>query len=229
MAASFHLQHGVSEPAGCDVGGDDGGEKVHVIAYDATERTLITKGQHGAVRRDGSDGPRAGGFEHDHPRGRRDFPRDTCASRRRSGCRARGNSTHPARSGRNAGWGNNRSAACMAIRSASTPAIPRARGAISPASRVREISSRASSSAHIRPRSTARIAEVISSTGSRYAISEDGALHAEKFFRTCTEECATTRPAFRWRQLCALARVTASEFGRPAAGVAEAKELLKVS
>ena len=62
----------------------------------------------------------------------------------------------------------------------------------------------------------------------RYAISEDGALHAEKFFRTCTEEFATTRPAFRWRQLCALARVTASEFGRPAAGVAEAKELLKV-
>ena len=62
----------------------------------------------------------------------------------------------------------------------------------------------------------------------RYAISEDGALHAEKFFRTCTEEFATTRPAFRWRQLCALARVTASEFGRPAAGVAETKELLKV-
>ena len=62
----------------------------------------------------------------------------------------------------------------------------------------------------------------------RYAISEDGALHAEKFFRTCTEEFAATRPAFRWRQLCALARVTASEYGRPAAGVAQAKELLKV-
>lgn len=60
-----------------------------------------------------------------------------------------------------------------------------------------------------------------------YAISEDGSLHAEKFFRTTTEEFATTRPAFRWRQLCALARVTASEYGRPAAGVAEAKELLK--
>ena len=40
----------------------------------------------------------------------------------------------------------------------------------------------------------------------RYAISEDGALHAEKFFRTVTEEFATARPAFRWRQLCALAR-----------------------
>ena len=62
----------------------------------------------------------------------------------------------------------------------------------------------------------------------RYAISEDGALHAEKFFRTVTEEFATTRPAFRWRQLSALARVTASEFGRPAPGMAEARELLKV-
>lgn len=61
----------------------------------------------------------------------------------------------------------------------------------------------------------------------RYAISEDGALHAEKYFRTVTEEFAATRPAFRWRQLCALARVTASEYGRPAAGVAEARELLK--
>ena len=47
----------------------------------------------------------------------------------------------------------------------------------------------------------------------RYAISEDGALHAEKYFRTVTEEFATSRPAFRWRQLCALARVTASEYG----------------
>ena len=62
----------------------------------------------------------------------------------------------------------------------------------------------------------------------RYAISEDGALHAEKFYRTVTEEFASTRPAFRWRQLCALARVTASEFGRPAPGMAEANELLKL-
>ena len=38
----------------------------------------------------------------------------------------------------------------------------------------------------------------------RYAISEDGALHAEKYYRTVTEEFATTRPAFRWRQLAAL-------------------------
>jgi hypothetical protein len=61
----------------------------------------------------------------------------------------------------------------------------------------------------------------------RYATSEDGALHAEKYYRTTSEEFASTRPAFRWRQLTALARVTASEYGRPAAGVAEAKELLK--
>jgi hypothetical protein len=62
----------------------------------------------------------------------------------------------------------------------------------------------------------------------RYAVSEDGALHAEKYYRTVTEEFASTRPAFRWRQLVALARVTASEYGRPAAGMAEARELLKV-
>lgn len=62
----------------------------------------------------------------------------------------------------------------------------------------------------------------------RYAVSEDGALHAEKYYRTVTEEFAAARPAFRWRQLVALARVTASEFGRPAPGMAEARELLKV-
>ena len=49
-----------------------------------------------------------------------------------------------------------------------------------------------------------------------YAVSEDGALHAEKYYRTVAEEFATTRKAFRWRQLVALARVTASEYGRPA-------------
>jgi hypothetical protein len=62
----------------------------------------------------------------------------------------------------------------------------------------------------------------------RYAVSEDGALHAEKYYRTVTEEFAATRPAFRWRQLVALARVTASEYGRPAPGMAEARETLKV-
>jgi hypothetical protein len=60
----------------------------------------------------------------------------------------------------------------------------------------------------------------------KFAISEDGALHAEKFYQTATEEFANTRAKFRWRQLCALARVTASEYGRPAPGMAEARELL---
>lgn len=60
-----------------------------------------------------------------------------------------------------------------------------------------------------------------------YAVSEDGSLHAEKYYRTVTEEFSATRPAFRWRQLIALARVTASEFGRPAPGLAEAREILK--
>ncbi len=62
----------------------------------------------------------------------------------------------------------------------------------------------------------------------RYAVSEDGALHAEKFFRTTSEEFALTRPAFRWRQVIALARVTASEFGQPAPGYEEACKLLKL-
>ncbi|HUR47742.1 MAG TPA: hypothetical protein VMZ27_17795 [Candidatus Saccharimonadales bacterium] len=62
----------------------------------------------------------------------------------------------------------------------------------------------------------------------RYAVSEDGALHAEKYYRTVSEEFAVTRPVFRWRQLIALSRVTASEYGRPAAGVAEARAALKV-
>lgn len=47
----------------------------------------------------------------------------------------------------------------------------------------------------------------------RYAISEDGRLHAEKFYRTASEEFAAMRPTFRWRQLVALARVTASSYG----------------
>jgi hypothetical protein len=62
----------------------------------------------------------------------------------------------------------------------------------------------------------------------KYAISEDGALHAEKYYRTVTEEFAATRPAFRWRQLSALARVTASEYGHPAPGIADARRLLRV-
>ena len=63
----------------------------------------------------------------------------------------------------------------------------------------------------------------------KYAVSEDGALHAEKFYRTVVEEYASTRPAFRWRQVVALARVTASEHGFPAPGYREACELLGVS
>jgi hypothetical protein len=63
----------------------------------------------------------------------------------------------------------------------------------------------------------------------KYAVSEDGALHAEKYYRTVREEFAAMRPAFRWRQLVALARVTASEHGFPAPGYQEACELLRVS
>jgi hypothetical protein len=62
----------------------------------------------------------------------------------------------------------------------------------------------------------------------RFAVSEDGALHAEKYYRTATEEFRAARPAFRWRHLVALARVTASEYGRPAPGYREARELLRV-
>jgi hypothetical protein len=62
----------------------------------------------------------------------------------------------------------------------------------------------------------------------KYAVSEDGALHAEKYYRTTSHEFAATRPAFRWRQLVALARVTASAYGQPAPGLDEARKLLKV-
>ncbi len=47
----------------------------------------------------------------------------------------------------------------------------------------------------------------------KYALSEDGRLHAEKYYRTVTEEFASIRPAYRWRELVALARVTASTYG----------------
>jgi hypothetical protein len=61
-----------------------------------------------------------------------------------------------------------------------------------------------------------------------FGISQDGALHAEKYYRTVTEEFAASRPAFRWRHLIGLARVTASEYGFPAPGYTEACRLLKV-
>lgn len=63
----------------------------------------------------------------------------------------------------------------------------------------------------------------------KYATTEDGALHAEKFYKTATEEFERARPAFKWRHLVGLARVTASEFGRRAAGVDEACRLLGVT
>ncbi len=62
-----------------------------------------------------------------------------------------------------------------------------------------------------------------------YATGQDGALHAEKYYRTVSEEYRTTREAFRWRQMVALARVTASEAGNPSPGYAEACGLLNVS
>jgi hypothetical protein len=63
----------------------------------------------------------------------------------------------------------------------------------------------------------------------RYAVSEEGALHAEKYYQTVSEEFAFLRLAFRWRELTPLARVTTSEYGYPARGYAEACKLLRVS
>ncbi len=61
-----------------------------------------------------------------------------------------------------------------------------------------------------------------------YAVSEDGALHAEKYFQTAWDDFHLTRPALRWRHLAGLARVTASEYGFPAPGQEEARKLLGV-
>ena len=71
----------------------------------------------------------------------------------------------------------------------------------------------------------------------QYTISEDGRLHGEKYFQTVAEEYRTTRPAFRWRQLVGLARVTASAYGYDredkhgsrAPGYLEACQMLKVT
>jgi hypothetical protein len=70
----------------------------------------------------------------------------------------------------------------------------------------------------------------------KYAISEDGRLHGEKYYHTVLEEYRTTRPAFRWRHMVGLARVTASAYGYNrddqhgfrAAGYEEACKLLGV-
>lgn len=71
-------------------------------------------------------------------------------------------------------------------------------------------------------------AEPILRTLLQFAVSEEGALHAEKFYRTVQEEYATTRPTHAWRHIVALARVSASEYGFPAEGLAEARALLGV-
>jgi hypothetical protein len=71
----------------------------------------------------------------------------------------------------------------------------------------------------------------------KYTISEDGRLHGEKYFQTVQEEYKTTRPAFRWRQIVGLARVTASAYGYDrqdkqggrAPGYEDACKLLKVT
>ncbi len=47
----------------------------------------------------------------------------------------------------------------------------------------------------------------------KYAVSEDGRLHGEKYYHTVREEYGTTRAAFRWRQIVGLARVTTSAYG----------------
>jgi len=59
-----------------------------------------------------------------------------------------------------------------------------------------------------------------------FALSEDGALHAEKFFRTAWEEHAFAREEHRATFLVALTRVMASQQGFPAPGVDEARKLL---
>lgn len=60
----------------------------------------------------------------------------------------------------------------------------------------------------------------------QYSISEDGALHAEKYYQTVSEEYGRSRAKFRWLHVVALARVTASAGGQPAPGVAEARRVL---
>ncbi len=47
----------------------------------------------------------------------------------------------------------------------------------------------------------------------QFTVSEDGRLHGEKYYHTVSEEYETIRPAFRWRQIVGLARVTASAYG----------------
>ena len=62
----------------------------------------------------------------------------------------------------------------------------------------------------------------------RFAISEDGALHHEKFYRTTVEEFNSIRAPFRNRYVIALSRVTASGHGYAAGGYTDACRLLGV-
>ena len=59
-----------------------------------------------------------------------------------------------------------------------------------------------------------------------FAVSEDGALHAEKYFRTAQEEHAAARPEHKALFQVGLTRVMASHFGFPAPGCEEARKLL---
>ena len=89
----------------------------------------------------------------------------------------------------------------------------------------------------LNPAKQDQIVDGVLGTMLKYAISEDGRLHGEKYFQTVREEYAATRPAYRWRQIVALARVTASsygynradEHGHRAAGYEEACQLLGVT
>lgn len=62
----------------------------------------------------------------------------------------------------------------------------------------------------------------------QHSVRSDGALHAEKYYYTVSQEFARTRPAFRWEHLTALARVVASESGHIAPGYQESRELLSL-
>jgi hypothetical protein len=62
-----------------------------------------------------------------------------------------------------------------------------------------------------------------------HAVTSDGALHHEKYFRTAFEGFQTTRPKFRWVHLTALARVCASGHGFEAPGLGQARRLLETA
>lgn len=71
-------------------------------------------------------------------------------------------------------------------------------------------------------------AAAVFATLRKHAVGQDGALHAEKYYATAADEFARGRPAFRWRQLVALARVTASGAAFPAPAHREACDRLGV-